>query len=51
MYTDSYLPAATPTPQGGLLKSLLSDPGVDVSRLHELSRSSSCEAVEQVWGT
>ncbi|PNF19007.1 hypothetical protein B7P43_G12393 [Cryptotermes secundus] len=47
MYTDSYLPAATPTPQGGLLKSLLTDPGVDSSRLHELNQPSSYEPVEQ----
>lgn len=48
MYMDPYLPVATPTPQGGLLKPLLLDPGVDSSSLHELNQPSSCEPAEQV---
>jgi hypothetical protein len=48
MYTDPYHPAATPTPQGGLLKSLLFDPAADSTRLHELNQPSSYEPVEQV---
>jgi hypothetical protein len=43
-----YHPDAAPTSQGGLLKSLLIDPGVGSSHLHQPNQPSIYEPVEQV---
>jgi hypothetical protein len=43
------LPDTTTVPQVGILRSLLFDPGIDLSHLHDLNQASNCVPVEEVF--
>jgi hypothetical protein len=44
-----FLPDTTSVPHAGILRSLLFDPGSDLSHLHDLNQASNCAPVEEVF--